>query len=150
MVRLGFKFIALFAQGFFCPYALFNFLFELGIDFRQLGGSFLHQILEMIEQTTVAFVEAARYLNEHFIAIKVDREARPDIDEIYMAATLAMNDGQGGWPMTVFLTPDQEPFFAGTYFPPEDRPEMMRFGVNLTVSYYEKIREQRGQSSGCG
>jgi uncharacterized protein len=60
-------------------------------------------------------------MNRYFICIKVDREERPDLDEIYMAATVAMNHGQGGWPMTVFLTPDQEPFFAGTYFPPEDR-----------------------------
>jgi len=63
----------------------------------------------------------ASFMNEKFVCIKVDREERPDIDEIYMAATLALNHGQGGWPMTVFLTPDQEPFFAGTYFPPEDR-----------------------------
>jgi uncharacterized protein YyaL (SSP411 family) len=52
--------------------------------------------------------------------VKVDREERPDLDDIYMAATQAMNQGQGGWPMTVFLTPDQQPFFAGTYFPPQD------------------------------
>src|SRR5947207_6728421 len=63
----------------------------------------------------------ARLMNEHFVPVKVDREERPDLDDIYMAATLAMNQGQGGWPMTVFLTPDQEPFFAGTYFPPVDR-----------------------------
>jgi uncharacterized protein YyaL (SSP411 family) len=63
----------------------------------------------------------AALLNEHFVSIKVDREERPDIDEVYMTATLAMNQGRGGWPMTVFLTPDREPFFAGTYFPPEDR-----------------------------
>ncbi len=62
----------------------------------------------------------ARLMNEHFVCIKVDREERPDLDEIYMTATLALT-GQGGWPMTVFLTPDQEPFFAGTYFPPMDR-----------------------------
>ena len=62
----------------------------------------------------------ARLMNEHFVCIKVDREERPDLDDIYMAATLAMNHGQGGWPMTVFLTPDQQPFFAGTYFPPPD------------------------------
>jgi uncharacterized protein YyaL (SSP411 family)/aryl-alcohol dehydrogenase-like predicted oxidoreductase len=62
----------------------------------------------------------AALMNEHFVPIKVDREERPDLDDIYMAATLAMNQGHGGWPMTVFLTPDQEPFFAGTYFPPED------------------------------
>jgi uncharacterized protein YyaL (SSP411 family)/aryl-alcohol dehydrogenase-like predicted oxidoreductase len=63
----------------------------------------------------------AELMNRHFVNVKVDREERPDLDDIYMAATLAMNHGQGGWPMTVFLTPEQEPFFAGTYFPPEDR-----------------------------
>jgi uncharacterized protein len=70
-------------------------------------------------------------MNRHFICIKVDREERPDLDEIYMAATVAMNHGQGGWPMTVFLTPDQEPFFAGTYFPPEDRWGRPGFGTLL-------------------
>ncbi|MFI5427471.1 thioredoxin domain-containing protein [Aeromicrobium sp. UC242_57] len=62
----------------------------------------------------------AAYMNEHFINIKVDREERPDIDAVYMRATQAMT-GQGGWPMTCILTPDGEPFFAGTYFPPEPR-----------------------------
>ena len=60
-------------------------------------------------------------MNQSFVCIKVDREERPDLDEIYMQATLAMNQGNGGWPMTVFLTPDQQPIFAGTYFPPTDR-----------------------------
>ena len=63
----------------------------------------------------------ASLMNRHFVCIKVDREERPDLDEIYMQATTTLNNGQGGWPMTVFLTPDQEPFFAGTYFPPDDR-----------------------------
>ena len=63
----------------------------------------------------------AKVMNKHFVNIKVDREERPDLDEIYMAATLALNRGQGGWPMTVFLTPGLEPVFAGTYFPPRDR-----------------------------
>jgi hypothetical protein len=63
----------------------------------------------------------AELMNRSFVCIKVDREERPDLDDVYMAATLAMNHGQGGWPMTVFLTPEQEPFFAGTYFPPDDR-----------------------------
>ena len=63
----------------------------------------------------------AALMNRHFVCIKVDREERPDLDEIYMQATVTLNHGQGGWPMTVFLTPDQEPFFAGTYFPPDDR-----------------------------
>ncbi|MDH5727163.1 MAG: thioredoxin domain-containing protein, partial [Nitrospira sp.] len=71
---------------------------------------------ESFENETIA-----ELMNRWFICIKVDREERPDLDEIYMAATVAMNHGQGGWPMTVFLTPDQEPFFTGTYFPPEDR-----------------------------
>jgi len=62
----------------------------------------------------------ARQMNESFVCIKVDREERPDLDEIYMAATIALS-GSGGWPMTVFLTPKQEPFFAGTYFPPVDK-----------------------------
>ena len=60
----------------------------------------------------------ARLMNDHFVCVKVDREERPDLDEIYMQATLALNRNQGGWPMTVFLTPEQKPFFAGTYFPP--------------------------------
>ena len=63
----------------------------------------------------------ADLMNRHFVSIKVDREERPDLDDIYMAATLALNHGQGGWPMTVFLMPDQRPFYAGTYFPPTDR-----------------------------
>ena len=63
----------------------------------------------------------AALMNRCFVCIKVDREERPDLDEIYMAATVAMNHGQGGWPMTVFLTPEQRPFFAGTYFPPAGR-----------------------------
>ncbi len=64
--------------------------------------------------------EIADMMNEHFVCVKVDREERPDIDEIYMTATMALT-GHGGWPMTVFLTPDRDAFFAGTYFPPEDR-----------------------------
>jgi hypothetical protein len=68
----------------------------------------------------------AALMNEHFVSIKVDREERPDLDAIYMQATQAMT-GHGGWPMTVFLTPNGEPFYAGTYFPPEDRHGMPSF-----------------------
>ena len=68
----------------------------------------------------------AALMNEHFVSIKVDREERPDIDAIYMQATQAMT-GHGGWPMTVFLTPEGEPFYAGTYFPPDDRVGMPSF-----------------------
>ncbi|MBZ0166543.1 MAG: thioredoxin domain-containing protein, partial [Candidatus Omnitrophica bacterium] len=59
----------------------------------------------------------AKYLNEHFVAIKVDREERPDVDQIYMSAVQTMT-GHGGWPLSVFLSPDRKPFFGGTYFPP--------------------------------
>ena len=61
--------------------------------------------------------EIARLLNEHFVSIKVDREERPDLDQIYMDAVQMMT-GRGGWPMSVFLTPECEPFFGGTYWPP--------------------------------
>ena len=70
----------------------------------------------------------AAVMNEHFINIKIDREERPDLDQIYMQATMIMNQGQGGWPMSVWLTPDRKPFFAGTYFPPEARWGRPGFG----------------------
>ena len=68
----------------------------------------------------------ATFMNDHFVNVKVDREERPDIDAVYMQATQAMT-GQGGWPMTCVLTPEGEPFFAGTYFPPEPRQGMPAF-----------------------
>ena len=85
----------------------------------------------------------AELMNDHFICIKVDREERPDLDEIYMQATLAMNGGQGGWPMTVFLTPEQEPIFAGTYFPPEDKYGRPGFPTVLKkiAEFWEKDRD---------
>ncbi len=70
--------------------------------------------------------ETAVFMNEHFVNIKVDREERPDLDAIYMQATVAMT-GQGGWPMSVFLTPELKPFYAGTYFPPVPRYNMPAF-----------------------
>ncbi|HVE98681.1 MAG TPA: thioredoxin domain-containing protein [Mycobacteriales bacterium] len=70
--------------------------------------------------------ETAQVMNEHFVCIKVDREERPDVDAVYMEATQAMT-GHGGWPMTVFMTPDGHPFFTGTYFPPDDRHGMPSF-----------------------
>jgi len=68
----------------------------------------------------------ARLMNEHFVCVKVDREERPDVDAVYMDAVVALS-GQGGWPMTVFTTPDGEPFFGGTYYPPEPRHGMPAF-----------------------
>ncbi|KOV76797.1 thioredoxin domain-containing protein [Nocardia sp. NRRL S-836] len=70
--------------------------------------------------------EVAAYLNDHFVPVKVDREERPDVDAVYMEVTQAMT-GHGGWPMTVFLTPDAKPFHAGTYYPPAPRPGMPSF-----------------------
>ncbi len=73
----------------------------------------------------------ATFMNENFVSIKVDREERPDLDAIYMAATMALT-GSGGWPMSVFLTPDLRPFFAGTYFPPVPRHNLPSFRDVLT------------------
>lgn len=75
----------------------------------------------VMERESFEDPDIAALMNRHFVCIKVDREERPDLDEIYMQATLAMNRGHGGWPMTVVLTPEGEPFFAGTYFPPTDK-----------------------------
>jgi len=85
----------------------------------------------------------AALMNERFVNIKVDREERPDLDTIYMAAVQAIT-GQGGWPMTVFLTPDGEPFYGGTYFPPEPRHGMPAFRTVLTSvsTAYTEQREE--------
>jgi len=84
----------------------------------------------------------AAMMNAHFVPVKVDREERPDVDALYMQATLSMT-GQGGWPMTVFLTPAGEPFWAGTYFPPEPRHGMPSF-MQLMNGVTEAWRERRG------
>ena len=82
-----------------------------------VGYSACHWCHVMAHETFEDAATAA-LMNEHLVSIKVDREERPDVDAVYMAATQAMT-GQGGWPMTVFMTPDREPFFCGTYFPRE-------------------------------
>src|ERR1700747_1662659 len=76
--------------------------------------------------------ETARLMNALCVSIKVDREERPDLDEIYMSCVQMMT-GHGGWPMTVFLTPDGEPFYGGTYFPPVERHRMPSFRRVLTA-----------------
>jgi len=86
--------------------------------------------------------EVAAVMNQHFVNVKVDREERPDVDDIYMEATQAMT-GQGGWPMTVVCTPDGRPFFAGTYFPKERRGGMIGF-VELCQRIDELWRTKRG------
>src|ERR671914_2079143 len=90
----------------------------------------------------------ARVMNERFVNIKVDREERPDIDGIYMQAVQAMT-GHGGWPMTVFLTPQGEPFYGGTYFPPEDRHGMPSFQkVLAAVSDSWRTRRNEVETQG--
>src|SRR5271154_5837182 len=84
--------------------------------------------------------EVAAIVNEHFIAVKVDRDERPDIDSRYQAAISAVS-GQGGWPLTAFLTPDGKPFYGGTYFPPNDgygRPSFRRVLLSIANAYKEK------------
>src|SRR5581483_1385922 len=80
----------------------------------------------VMERESFEDAATAAVMNEHFVNVKVDREERPDLDSIYMDAVVALT-GHGGWPMTVFLTPDGEPFFGGTYFPPEPRHGMPAF-----------------------
>ncbi len=80
----------------------------------------------VMERESFESPEIASLMNEQFVSIKVDREERPDVDSVYMTAVQAMT-GQGGWPMTVFLTADGEPFYGGTYFPPEDRGGLPAF-----------------------
>ena len=84
--------------------------------------------------------ETAAVLNEHVVAVKVDREERPDVDAVYMTATQAMT-GQGGWPMTVFMTPDAEPFFTGTYYP---RDYFRQLVLNISQAW----RDQRDDVTG--
>jgi uncharacterized protein YyaL (SSP411 family) len=92
--------------------------------------------------------ETARMMNEHFVNVKVDREERPDIDSIYMAAVQALTR-HGGWPMTVFLTPDGAPFYGGTYFPPVPSRGMPSFQQLLLsiADAYENHREEVLQSA---
>jgi hypothetical protein len=93
--------------------------------------------------------EIAAIVNEHFIAVKVDRDERPDIDSRYQVAVSSIS-GQGGWPLTAFLTPDGKPFYGGTYFPPDDgygRPSFRRVLLSIANAYKEKhndVTEQAG------
>ena len=93
--------------------------------------------------------EVAAIVNEHYIAVKVDRDERPDIDSRYQVAVASLT-GQGGWPLTAFLTPDGKPFYGGTYFPPADaygRPSFKRVLISIAQAYREKrgeVFEQAG------
>jgi uncharacterized protein YyaL (SSP411 family) len=97
----------------------------------------------VMERESFENPETARLMNEHFVSVKVDREERPDVDQIYMQAVQAMT-GHGGWPMTVFLTPDGVPFYGGTYFPPAPRHGLPAF-PHLLGGIAEAWRSRHGE-----
>ncbi|MHC4499554.1 MAG: thioredoxin domain-containing protein, partial [Planctomycetota bacterium] len=104
--------------------------------FLSIGYAACHWC-HVMERESFEDKKIAAILNESFVSIKVDREQRPDLDNIYMSFTTALT-GSGGWPMSVFLTPDLKPFFAGTYFPPEDRygrPGFKRLITEIARAY---------------
>ena len=115
--------------------------------FLSIGYAACHWC-HVMERESFEHEATARYLNDHFVSIKVDREERPDLDQLYMGAVQAMTGG-GGWPMSVFLTPGGKPFYGGTYFPDEPRHGMPSFrqvleGVDRTW------RDQRAEVEGAG
>ncbi len=113
--------------------------------FLSIGYTTCHWC-HVMEHESFENEEVGAYLNDHFVAIKVDREERPDIDEVYMTVTQAMT-GRGGWPMTVIMTPEKKPFFAGTYFPREDRGG--RLGILSILSRVNRLwTENREQIEG--
>src|SRR3984957_5236331 len=101
----------------------------------------------VMERESFEDEQTAALMNEHFVAVKVDREERPDIDGIYMEAVQAMT-GHGGWPLNVFLTADQAPFFGGTYWPPTPRHGMPSFRQVLEA-VAELWRERRDEVAGA-
>jgi uncharacterized protein len=110
--------------------------------FLSIGYSACHWC-HVMEHESFEDEEIADLMNRHFINIKVDREERPDLDQIYMQAVLALT-GQGGWPMSVFLTPEGRPFFGGTYWPPE--PKYGRAGFpQILESVHDAWQNKRGQ-----
>jgi uncharacterized protein len=116
--------------------------------FLSIGYAACHWC-HVMERESFEDADTAALMNEHFVSIKVDREERPDLDDVYMSAVQAMT-GSGGWPMSVFLTPDLKPFFGGTYFPPEDRHGMAGFPRILRAvadAYRTRRSEVEGQAA---
>src|SRR5438132_3031061 len=108
--------------------------------FLSIGYSACHWC-HVMERESFEDAAVAEAMNRDFVCIKVDREERPDLDSIYMAAVQQMT-GSGGWPMSVFLTPDLKPFFGGTYFPPASRYGMPGF-ADVLAAVAEAYRERR-------
>src|SRR5713226_8801970 len=113
--------------------------------FLSVGYSTCHWC-HVMERESFEDEEIARILNDHFVAIKVDREERPDVDAIYMQA-VQMLTRQGGWPMSVFLTPEGKPFFGGTYFPARDGDRGARIGFKSILLELDRVwREERDRA----
>ena len=108
--------------------------------FLSVGYSACHWC-HVMERESFENEALAAYLNAHFVAVKVDREERPDLDDLYMGAVQAIA-GRGGWPMSVWLTPELKPFYGGTYFPPEARFGFPGF-LQLLGSIAEAWRDKR-------
>ena len=115
--------------------------------FLSIGYSACHWC-HVMEHESFEDEAIAEFLNDHFICIKVDREERPDLDQIYMQAVQIMT-GRGGWPMSVFLTPDQQPFFGGTYWPPTTRMNMPGFDqvIRAVDDAWQNRRDQAVQQA---
>jgi uncharacterized protein len=111
--------------------------------FLSIGYSACHWC-HVMERESFENEAIASLLNAHFVPVKVDREERPDLDQIYMSAVQIMT-GRGGWPMSVFLTPDGRPFYGGTYWPPSARQGMPGFD-QILAAVAEAWRERRPQA----
>ena len=108
--------------------------------FLSIGYSTCHWC-HVMERESFEDTAIAEYLNRHYITIKVDREQRPDVDGIYMTA-VQMLTGRGGWPLTVWLTPDRSPFYGGTYFPPRDGMRGQQTGLLTLLSRLQAVYHQ--------
>lgn len=116
--------------------------------FLSIGYSTCHWC-HVMERESFENEQVAEIMNEHFVSIKVDREQRPDVDEIYMNAVVMMT-GSGGWPLSVFLTPEGKPFYGGTYFPPRDaygRPGFERLLLSIADAWKNRRRELIGSAA---
>ncbi|MEC7355975.1 MAG: thioredoxin domain-containing protein [Planctomycetota bacterium] len=109
--------------------------------FLSIGYSACHWC-HVMERESFCNESIAAILNEHFICIKVDREERPDLDHLYMEAVTALRGGQGGWPLSAFLTPSLDVFFGGTYWPPQPQQGMPGFG-HVLLKVLEAFQERR-------
>jgi uncharacterized protein YyaL (SSP411 family) len=111
--------------------------------FLSIGYSSCHWC-HVMEHEVFEHVDVAEFMNEHFVCIKVDREERPDLDSVYMEAVQTIT-GRGGWPMSVFLTPDLEPFHGGTYFPKDHFMQLVRQIVTVYTEKREDLDNQAGE-----